>query len=65
MTQFRKCVLTLSNGAKVVAEISLSTTPPSNRPMFHDEMERKAVEEINRSQPYAVNKVVGIHIMRN
>jgi hypothetical protein len=62
--QFRKCVLTLSNGAKVVAEISLST-PPSNKPMFHEEMERKAIEEINRSQPYAVNKVVDIHIMRN
>lgn len=64
MKQFRKCVLTLSNGTKVVAEISLPATH-NNKPMFHEEMERKAIEEINKAQPYAVNKVIGIHIMRN
>lgn len=58
----RKCILTLEGGHKVIATL---TMPKPKKPIFLEEMERRFVEEFNKSQPHAVNKVVGIHILRN
>ncbi len=58
----RKCVLTLEGGHKVVATL---TIPTPTKPVFPEEMERRLVAEINKSQPHMKNKCVGIHIMRN
>lgn len=58
----RKCVLTLEGGIKIQATLAI---PKTNKPIFPEEMKRKFVEEFNKSQPYALNKVVKCHIMRN
>lgn len=58
----RKCILTLSNGCRVAAEIDI---PQTGKPFFHEEMERRVVEEFNKYQPHAVNKVLACHILRN
>lgn len=58
----RHCVLKLSDGSRVPAEL---TIPKSSKPMFMEEIEREFVEKFNASQPNMVNKVVGVHIMRN
>lgn len=39
--------------------------PKPTKPIFPDEMERKMVEEFNKSQPHAVHKAVSVHILRN
>ena len=58
----RKCVLTLEGGYKIVAEL---TMPKPTKPIFQEEMERRLVDELNQSQPHAVNKVVKCHLLRN
>lgn len=58
----RKAVLTLEDGSKFFATIYISK---SDKPVFHKELERKLVKELNQSQPNAVYKVVNIHLMRN
>lgn len=60
-----KAILTLDNGAKIVAD----TLPPQigkiRRPRFHDEYERWFVEEFNKAQPHLVHKAVKAHILRH
>ena len=58
----RRAILTLEGGTKIQATLYF---PKSSKPIFPEEMERKFVEEFNKSQPYAVNKVVSAHILRN
>jgi len=58
----RRAILTLEGGTKIQVTLYF---PKSRKPIFPDEMERKFVEEFNKSQPYAVNKVVSVHILRN
>lgn len=58
----RKCVITLDGGHKVIADLYF---PKPTKPIFPDEMERKMVEEFNKSQPHAVHKAVRVHILRN
>lgn len=58
----RKAILTLDNGAKIEAVV---TMPSPRKAMFHEEMEKKFVEDFNKAQPYAVYKLVKVHIMRN
>lgn len=59
-----KAVLTLDNGAKIIADI-FAPIRDVRRPRFHDEYERWFVEEFNKAQPRAVHKVVKAHILRN
>lgn len=58
----RKAILTLDNGAKIEAVV---TMPSPRKAMFHEEMEKKFVEDFNKAQPYVVHKLVKVHIMRN
>ncbi len=58
----RKCVMTLEGGYKVVATL---TMPRPTKPIFPEEMERRVVEEYNKTQPHAVHKAVRVHILRN
>lgn len=58
----RRCLLTLSNGSKIQATI---TIPKPTKPIFPEKMERQFIESFNESQPLLVNKVVKCHIMRN
>lgn len=57
----RRCLLTLSNGSKIQATI---TIPKPTKPIFPEKMERQFIESFNESQPLLVNKVVKCHIMR-
>lgn len=54
--------MTLSDGSKIQATIYI---PKPTKPIFHEQMERYIIEQFNKSQPLAVNKVVKCHIMRN
>ena len=54
--------MTLSDGSKIQATITI--TKPT-KPIFPEQMERNIIENFNKSQPLAVNKVVKCHIMRN
>ena len=58
----RRCLMTLSDGSKIQATITI--TKPT-KPIFPEQMERQFIENFNNSQPLAVNKVVKCHIMRN
>ena len=58
----RRCLLTLDGGAKIQAVL---TMPKPTKPIFPEQMERQFIENFNKSQPFAVNKVVKCHIMRN
>ena len=58
----RRCLLTLSNGSKIQATI---TIPKPTKPIFPEKMERQFIESFNESQPLLVKKVVKCHIMRN
>lgn len=60
-TVSRKGIITLDNGARVQATFRIRTKELT----WHDEVERKLVEEWNRSQPGMEHKVVNIHLMRN
>lgn len=54
----RNAILTIDNGAKIEAVV---TMPSPRKAMFHEEIEKKFVE----NQPHAVHKLVKVHIMRN
>ena len=58
----RRCLITLSDGSRIQATI---TIPKPTKPIFPEQMERKFIENYNNSQPFAANKVVKCHIMRN
>lgn len=58
----RRCLMTLSDGSKIQATI---TIPKPTKPIFPEQMEREFIKNINNQQPLAKNKVVKCHIMRN
>lgn len=58
----RRCLMTFSDGSKLLATIYI---PKPTKPLFPEQMERNIIENFNKSQPLAVNKVVTCHIMRN
>ena len=58
----RRCLMTMSDGSKIQATI---TIPKPTKPIFPEQMERYVIENFNKSQPLAVNKVVKCHIMIN
>ena len=58
----RRCLITLSDGSKIQATI---TVPKPTKPIFPEYMEREFIKNFNNSQPLAKNKVVKCHIMRN
>lgn len=58
----RRCLLTLSGGAKIQAVL---TMPKPTKPIFPKEMERQFIKSFNESQPDMVHKVIKCHIMRN
>ena len=58
----RRCLMTLSDGSKTQATI---TIPKPTKPIFPEQMERKFIEKFNNQQPIAKNKVVKCYIMRN
>lgn len=55
----RRCLITLSDGSKTQATI---TIPQSLRSIFPEQMERKFIEKFNNQQPHMTNKVVKLHI---
>ena len=58
----RRCLMTLSNGSKIQATI---TIPKPTKPIFPEQMEREFIKNINNSLQLAKNKVIKCHIMRN
>lgn len=54
--------MTFRDGIKLLATIYI---PKPTKPIFPEQMERNIIENFNKSQPLAVNKVVKCHIMRN
>ena len=58
----RTAILTFSNGKRVRAEILI---PKSDRPIYHDDLERRFIRDLHKSQPRAVHKLVKVHILRN
>ena len=58
----RRCLMTFSDGSKIQATIYI--TKPT-KPIFPEQMERNIIENFNKSQPLAVNKVVKCTILRN
>lgn len=58
----RRCLMTFSDGIKLQVTIYI---PKPTKPIFPEQMERQFIENFNKSQPLAVNKVVKCHIMRN
>jgi hypothetical protein len=57
----RRCLLTLSDGSKIQATI---TIPKPTKPIFPEQMERQFIENFNNSQPLAVNMVLCALLMR-
>ena len=62
ITEQRTAILTFDNGQRVRAEILI---PKSDRPIFHNDLERRFIEDFHKSQPRAVHKLVKVHILRN
>ena len=58
----RTAILTFDNGQRVRAEILI---PKSDRPIFHNGLERRFIEDFHKSQPNAAHKLVKVHILRN
>ncbi len=58
----RTAILTFDNGQRVRAEILI---PKSDRPIFHNNLERLFIEDFHKSQPHAAHKLVKVHILRN
>lgn len=58
----RRCLMTLSDGSKIQATI---TIPNPTKPIFPNEIERQFIKSFNESHPNAVHKVIKCHIMRN
>lgn len=54
--------MTFSDDSKLLTTIYI---PKPTKPIFPEQMERNIIENFNKSQPLAVNKVVKCHIMRN
>lgn len=54
--------MAFSDGSKLLATIYI---PKPTKPIFPEQMERNIIENFNKSQPLAVNKVIKCHIMRN
>lgn len=57
----RTAILTFDNGQRVRAEILI---PKSDRPIFHNDLERRFIEDLHKSQPNAAHKLVKVHILR-
>lgn len=57
----RTAILTFDNGQRVRAEILI---PKSDRPIFHNDLERRFIEDFQKSQPNAAHKLVKVHILR-
>lgn len=57
----RTAILTFDNGQRVRAEILI---PKSDRPIFHNDLERRFIEDFHKSQPNAAYKLVKVHILR-
>lgn len=55
-------ILTFDNGQRVRAEVLI---PKTDRATWHDDIERRFIEDFHKSQPRAVNKLVKVHILRN
>ena len=58
----RRCLMTLSDGSKTQATITIQKP---TKPIFPEQMERMIIEKFNKQQPLTENKVVKLHIMRN
>ncbi len=58
----RTAILTFDNGQRVRAEVLI---PKSDRAIFHDDLERRFIEDFHKSQPHAAHKLVKVHILRN
>lgn len=58
----RTAILTFDNCQRVRAEILI---PKSDRPIFHNDLERRFIEDFHKSQPNAAHKLVKVHILRN
>lgn len=58
-----KAILYFKNGAKEI--VDLLSTPKRNERETQKEYEKRIVDAFNENQPKMVNKVVGIHLMRN
>ena len=60
-TEQRTAILTFDNGQRVRAEVLI---PKSDRPIFHNDLERRFIEDFHKSQPNAAHKLVKVHILR-
>ena len=58
-----KVILTLDDGFKVVGDLLFA--PPRKQRETQEEYEQRFCADFNKSQPNAVHKVVGCHILRN
>lgn len=58
----RICLITLSDGSKIQATI---TIPKPTKPIFPEQMEQEFIKNFNNYQALAKNKVIKCHIMRN
>lgn len=58
-----KVILLFDEGSKVVAD--LIPAPPRKQRETQKEYEQRFCADFNKSQPHAVHKVVGCHILRN
>ena len=58
-----KVILLFDEGSKVVGE--LLPAPPRKQRETQEEYEQCFCADFNKSQPNAVHKVVGCHILRN
>ena len=61
LIQTRHAILTLDNGSRIRAEVTLV---PKRWYSIAD-YERELVAELNKAQPNAVHKITKIHLMRN
>lgn len=59
-----KVILLFDEGSKVVGEL-LPVPPPRKQRETQEEYEQRFCADFNKSQPNAVHKVVGCHILRN
>lgn len=57
----RTAILTFDNGQRVRAEVLI---PKSDRAKWHDDLERRFIEDFHKSQPHAAHKLVKVHILR-
>ena len=60
-----KVILLFDEGSKVVGEFLPALPPPRKERETQEEYEQRFCALFNESQPNAVHKVVGCHILRN